>query len=219
MTFQKHPSETLVNLFKEKPYQGQSPEIAKVIFLSLDANYSEEITNHHFFQYILEYQKNGVSFWQKYGVHHPFILNEYPFKRNADGVPFHKRFSKLGLTKEYAENISFLELLNVPTIGKSSNQNAQFNDLVEITHLKYIDKIIASDRSKLILVSHKTLDRMQQYKKLYDVFAWLDYVQVTDKDYSVQLNTNRLVKIYHFSAWQIHAQIPYIRKLIDDWLT
>jgi hypothetical protein len=38
----------MVELFNEKPFQGQSPENAKVVLLSSDANYSPEISDHDF---------------------------------------------------------------------------------------------------------------------------------------------------------------------------
>ena len=38
MKFSRHPSEELVALFSKRPYQGQSPEKARIIFLSSDAS-------------------------------------------------------------------------------------------------------------------------------------------------------------------------------------
>jgi len=55
MKFDIHPSQQLVELFNKRPYQGQSPEKAKIIFLSSDANYSKQISEHRFFDFILEY--------------------------------------------------------------------------------------------------------------------------------------------------------------------
>ena len=49
MNFDKHPSKVLTSLFNRKPFQGQSPEQANIIFLSSDANYSPEISEHSFF--------------------------------------------------------------------------------------------------------------------------------------------------------------------------
>jgi len=91
--FDIHPSQEMITLFKSKPFQGQLPEKAEIIFLSSDANYSPEISNHAFFKYILEYQKDGVAFWSKYGCHHPFLLENYPFNKSNAGVPFHRNFS------------------------------------------------------------------------------------------------------------------------------
>lgn len=120
LRFQKHISAEMVDLFNKKPFQGQSPENAQIVFLSSDANYSPRISEHQFFKYILEYQKDGISFWEKYNCHHPFLLPNYPFDKNTAGVPFHRNFSKLGLGLEYAEYICFLELLDIPTIGNKS---------------------------------------------------------------------------------------------------
>jgi len=65
MDFQKHTSTEMVLLFQNKPYQGQDPLKAKILFLSSDANYSPKISEHPFFKYVLEYHKNGVDFWKK----------------------------------------------------------------------------------------------------------------------------------------------------------
>ena len=218
MTFQKHTCPNLVKLFKNKPYQGQSSEYAKIIFLSLDANYSEEISKHDFFKYILEYQKDGILFWEKYGVHHPFLLEEYPFKRNTGGVPFHKKFSKLGLNSEHAKSICFLELLDLPTIGNSSGNNKIFNSLVDINHLKYIDSIIQSDKKKLILVPDKALKRMMEFRKSDNIFNWLDYRYNINKTFKNNINSNKVVKIFHFSAPEKPNQLSDIKNLIDGWV-
>ncbi len=115
--YRKHHSAELNTLFKAKPYQGQDPEKAKVIILGTDANYSEEISYHQFFEYILEYHVDGVKFWKEYNVHHPFLLENYPFNKTGGGVPYHRNFSKLGYNSDYAEIFSFVELLDIPTIG------------------------------------------------------------------------------------------------------
>ena len=130
MKFAIHPSKVLVDLFRNKPYQGQSPLDAKVIFLSSDANYSPEISNHSFFNSIIEYQRDGIKFWENYGHHHPFLLEDFPFNKTSGGRPFHNTFSRLGLTQKYAKNISFLELLDIPTIGNKSENKDLFYSLI-----------------------------------------------------------------------------------------
>ena len=130
MKFNIHPSKELVSLFKSKPYQGQLPADANIIFLSSDANYTSEISNHSFFNYIVEYQADGIKFWEKYGCHHPFLLKDFPFNKTSGGRPFHNTFSRLGLTQAYAKNISFVELLDVPTIGNKSENKDLFYSLI-----------------------------------------------------------------------------------------
>jgi hypothetical protein len=218
MNFQKHTSAEMVSLFQNKPYQGQDPLKAKILFLSSDANYSPEISEHDFFKYILEYHDDAVSFWKKYKVHHPFLLPNYPFHKGKAGVPFHRNFSKLNLSAEYADQISFIELLDIPTIGnKSANMNL-FWELVSEEHLRNLDMIIQGCNEKLIFISGGTLKDMKKMKKLYKVFNWLDYPCNANSKYSYKVNESTIQKIYHFSARQIHGQIPDIRNHIDNFL-
>ena len=73
MEFGIRPSTEIVSLFKSKPYQGQSPDLASIIFL---------ISEHEFFNSILEYQRDGVAFWEKHQCHHPFLMESYPFQKS-----------------------------------------------------------------------------------------------------------------------------------------
>ncbi len=218
MDFQKHTSTEMVSLFHNKPFQGQDPLKAKILFLNSDANYSPQISEHTFFKYILEYQEDGVNFWKKYNVHHPFLLPEYPFDKRKAGVPFHRNFSKLNLSSDYADHISFIELLDIPTIGnKSANKNL-FWTLISEEHLRNLDMIIQNDNEKLILISGAVLKDMKKMRKLYNVFNWLDYPSQSKSKYSYKINNSTIQEIYHFSAYQIHAQIPTIRNHIDNFL-
>ena len=218
MEFQKHTSAEMVSLSQNKPYQGQDPHKAKILFLSSDANYSPEISEYGFFRYILEYQEDGVNFWEKYNVHHPFLLPEYPFNRNEAGVPFHRNFSKLKLSQEYAEQISFVELLDIPTIGNKSEDKELFWEFVSEDHLRFLDTVIQNDNEKLILIPGGVLKEMKKMKKLYNVFNWLDYPCQTKSKYNHKVNNSTIKEIYHFSSSHIHAQIPEIRTCIDDFL-
>ena len=218
MEFQKHTSVEMVKLFQDKPYQGQDPRKAKIIFLSSDANYSPRISEHDFFNYILEYQKDGVGFWKKYNVHHPFLLPDYPFNKTQAGVPFHRKFSKLKLSSDYSDKISFLELLDVPTIGNKSENRKLFWELVSEKHLRFIDSIIQNDKEKLILAPGAVLEDMVKMKELYNVFNWLDYSSKSAATYSQRVNNSTIRKIYHFSSSHIHGQIAEIRDQIDKFL-
>ena len=229
MCYGIHPNEELRKLFKEKPYQGQDPKEAKIIFLNTDANYPEGLTaDHNFFKYIKEYHKDGVSFWKEHKVHHPFLLDEYPFR--TGGLKFHQNFRCLCLDSSYAENISFVELLDVPTYGNRSNNNNMniFYELINEEHLKWIDNLVYSNSGKLIFASIKSdeaFEIMDNIRMDYGVFDWLDEVENNRNNYrgikdiqEVKFKSNSIRIIYHFSADLIHAQIPHIRKIIDDWL-
>ncbi len=225
MVFEKHPSYELVELFKKKPYQGACPEKARIIFLGSDANYSPKITNHDFFKYILEYHKDGIAFWERYKVHHPFLHSKYPkgkeFGRRKDGVPYHRNFSKIGLDSSYAKYISFMELLDIPTMGmgKREDNNKRFDELVNPAHLKRIDELITSPGDRLIFVSKGVLEDMLRLKRKYDLFGWLPEKLPQGEDKFVyEDGSNSIQKIYHFSSWQIHAELPGLKVKIDDWL-
>jgi len=218
MDFQKHTSPEMVALFNKKPFQGQSPENAKIVFLSSDANYSPEISDHSFFNYILEYQKDGIAFWEKYGCHHPFLLPNYPFNRNMAGVPFHRNFSKIGLSSEHAKYISFLELLDIPTIGNKSQNKNLFYELISLRHLEYIERLMLSDTNKLFFVSNGVLKDIAKFKKSYPIFQWLNAEKTSGTQYSKSIKSNKIKEIYHFSAYQIHSQIEEISLEISQWL-
>ena len=218
MKFQKHTSAELVDLFTRKPFQGQYPEKAEIVFLSSDANYSPKISEHAFFNKILEYQNEGVAFWEKYKCHHPFLLSEYPFNKNKAGVPFHRNFSKIGLSPEYASKISFLELLDIPTIGNKSQDPDLFYSLISKEHLKFIDRIILGGGNKLFFVSNGVLKNMMKLKKDYQVFSWLDRPSNATGQYSETISGNKIQEIYHFSSWQIHGQLSDIYLSITNWV-
>lgn len=218
MNFKKHTSSEMVELFNRKPFQGQSPEKAKVIFLSSDANYSPEISNHQFFNYILDYQKDGITFWKKYQCHHPFLLPNYPFNKNTGGVPFHRNFSKIGLGSEHAEHISFLELLDIPTIGNKSQNKKLFYELVSKSHLEYIENLMIGGGNKLFFVSNGVLKDIAKLKRNHPVFKWLDFKIPAESQYSKTIKGNRIKEIYHFSSWQIHGQISEISAEINGWI-
>ena len=110
-----HPSLALVDLFEKKPYQGAIPDVAKFLFIGLDANYSQNIESEVIFPRIVEYHENGELFWQRHGVHHPFLLPEF----SGDGRFYHKSFSRIGFGPQHAGMVSFVELLHLPTIGRS----------------------------------------------------------------------------------------------------
>lgn len=218
MKFNIHPSDELVELYRKRPYQGQSPEKASIIFLSSDANYSPEISNHPFFENILEYHKDGAAFWKKHGCHHPFLLPSYPFDSRTGGVPFHRRFSKLGLGPQHAEHISFLELLDVPTIGNRSENKDRFLELLSPDHLRYIDRLILGGGHKMFFVSGGVLRDIATIRRSHAVFSWLDGTAGAKQAFAKMVNGNMIKKMHHFSSFQIHGQLKQIRSDIDEWL-
>lgn len=157
--YQLHPSKKLNELFQEKPFQGVSPENAKFLFVGLDANYAENIESQKIFEKVVEYHSDGVSFWQKYKVHRPFLLDEY----KGDGKKYHKNFARIGFQEKAANLISFIELLPFPTVGRNK---LAINDLPE-NHLCKINNWIMNDSAKYIFISSGVANLMRKSGQFY----------------------------------------------------
>ena len=141
--YQIHPSKRLKELFENKPYQGANPLDATFLFIGLDANYAENIEQQAIFSQIVEYHQNGVLFWEKYGIHHPFLLPNY----KGDGKRFHQNFAKIGFSAAQANDISFIELLHVPTFGRNQ---LSLEDLSH-THLNFYTKLCFVEMQNIYL--------------------------------------------------------------------
>ena len=201
--FSIHPSKRLVELFNRKPYQGANPETASILILGNDANYSEEISSHPFFESILEYHEDGVSFWQKYGVHHPFLLSDYPFNKTAGGVPYHRKVSKLGFNPDFAVKVSFVELLDVPTIGNATQNMKTFYELLNPDHLRWLESLIYSDQYKFVLINRTLIKEVSKISRFHGVLTKLNSdIQRSSQEILVDEDNLTLYKGYSFSASQ-----------------
>ncbi|HRG18733.1 MAG TPA: hypothetical protein PLP39_06555 [Flavobacterium lutivivi] len=150
--FQKHPSLQLNEFYSKKSYQGANPVDAKIIFVGRDPNWAINIEEKSMFPLVKEYLEDGVSFWKKYNIHHPFLHPEY----KGDGKRYHKMFSKLDLKSIYADKISFVELIGFPTTGMAKkNRNRFINFLLSTDnkkHLISLDEILNSP-DKIIFIA------------------------------------------------------------------
>jgi len=209
MNYGKHANTDLVNLFQKKPYQGQNPESAIIIFVGLDANYSELILD-CFFDEIIEYQTDGIKFWNKYGKHHPFLLDDYPLPKNKDGVHYHRHFAKLKLDKSYATHISFVELLDIPTMGKTDEKI--FFELLNPKHLAWLDKIFLDGAERAVFLSNSVIVKMKN-KQCKGYFDWLPK-KVDNKGFIKKVGNTSFYKYSHFSAYQIHSEIDEFKKIV-----
>ncbi len=85
------------------------------------------------------------------------MLDEYPFERTKDGVPFHRKFSSMGLSSEVAEEVSFVELLDVATIGIKSKDRDQYRKLANPEHLDYLRSLFVDGGPRTIFISSTVL--------------------------------------------------------------
>lgn len=163
--YQSHPSPELNRLFIERPFQGADPEKAKYVFVGLDANYASDLENSSSYHEVLEYHLDGVAFWQKYGVHHPFLLSSY----RGDGRRYHINFARIGFTSKEASDVSFIELLHVPTVGRSMLESSDLKG----NHLQLINTLITRGDYRHVFLSAGVIRLMQASGH----FQWLERAQ------------------------------------------
>lgn len=211
--FGLHHSEDLRQLFAgmEVPYQGQDPKKARVVFVGTDANYSPALHRHtDFFERILEYHRDGVAFWHRHGIHHPFLLPEYPLPKNSGGVPYHRKFASMGLTAEYAEHISFVELLDLPTTGRVDTKT--FWHLFNPDHARRLDHLLSAGDERVVLLSNNVILRMKEARDRFGLFPWLPGNPAQGLFH--QIGSTRFYKVMHFSVSVSTAQLNSLASLI-----
>ncbi|MFC3110796.1 hypothetical protein ACFQAT_11570 [Undibacterium arcticum] len=187
-----HPSPELNALFAHKPYQGAAPERARFLFIGLDANYDAEIETKPIFSKVREYHDDGVAFWRKHGVHHPFLLPEY----SGDGRRYHQSFSRIGFGPEHADLVSFIELLHVPTVGR----NILAANNLDATHLNMLNAAILGGNPTHIFIPRSVAGLM----RATGVFPWLAKVpqeQAGSLDLLFRTGTKTVYSHLHFSAY------------------
>ena len=210
--YSPHKNSKLHELFSHNPYQGADPATARFLFFGLDANYDPNIEAMCCFSEIVSYLKDGVVYWQQRGYHHPFRHPEY----RGDGALYHRRFAEIGFTKEHAELVSFVELIDVPTSGRSILQP---NDL-KWSHLDRLRGWLQDGRAAYIFIPpgvSRLLRRTSQ-------FSWLSGKPISyDGAMPVLFRSNEKVifATFHFSCVGKHClkkdrvlQIRDIGKLV-----
>jgi len=211
--YSKHPSAELNKIFSERPYQGQNPEKADFIFLGLDANFAPGIETNNFYPYIKEYLSDGIGFWKKHNVHHPFRLPQYP---NGDGSVYHRNFAKLNLTSAFSEKVSFVELLDVPTVGKTNRK--EFLELLNPGYIRYLENILLNNnRKKTLFISKSVLKYLESIKASHNLFAWLPSAPSFRLNNICLIFENESLRIYgvtHFSATISNQHLKQIQEAI-----
>ncbi|MHB8883224.1 MAG: hypothetical protein ACYC69_17160 [Thermodesulfovibrionales bacterium] len=210
MSYTMHPSEKLVSMFREKPWQGCNPFTAQFLFVGLDANYAADIETS--LPEVFDYLRSGVDFWQTTGVHHPFRLPQY----KGSGKKYHDKFAEIGFTSEYAKLVSFVELLHLPTIGISKLNAGDLSS----GHLHSLADIIEHGEAKYIFMSSSVATLMRQT----DVFPWVPEKPIRmDGDLAVLRDQNgrTIYSMYHLSCygWQLEVlnrQIKQVRNIVES---
>jgi len=196
--FDRHPSLILNELYSKKNYQGANPIDAKILFVGRDPNWSSELESKEMFPFVSDYLKDGVTFWRKHQIHHPFLLPNY----KGDGKRYHKIFSKLKVESKYADKISFVELIGFPTTGMAKTNKKTFIDYLlsneNRSHLIELDKLLNSF-DKVIFVAWGLMNDFEFLYKKTGLFERLAELNKTKMDIS-ELNKYENIYIHrHFS--------------------
>jgi hypothetical protein len=207
-----HGSKRLIEHFRHKPWQGNAPMLATFLFVGLDANYNADIEE--MLPKIFDYLDDGVNWWQTNvaGVHHPFRLPEY----HGDGKRYHNNFAKIGFTPCDAELVSFVELLHVPTTGRSALTRGELSD----DHLRWLSNIFDNGAAKYIFFVGQRVARLMRERGM---FFWLRSRPLgTDGNLKVlrQQDGRTIYEMYHLAAygWQwatLNAQIAQISQIVQ----
>ena len=218
--YDRHESPRLNEAFKG--YQGQDPQYAKFIFFGLDANFVGDIHENPRFTEVIEevidYLNDGVAYWQNNIRHHPFLSNAY---KNESGYKYHYRFSKLGLTQEFADRVSFVELLHCPTYG-----NTHLPRLMELlveedneNYLREIDNVLFSaNREKSVYIARGVYPKLYKIAKSFQCFTCLPKPQKFQRNRMYTISDCGNLKIYiitHFSDAISDAHLAEIRRTIQ----
>ena len=210
--FQKHPSRALINLYKERNFQGANPIDAKVLFVGKDPNWAINIEELSIFELVEEYLNDGVRFWKKYNIHHPFLHPKY----NGEGKKYHKAISKLNLESKLADKISFIEIIGFPTTGMSSLNYKQFNEYLlsqeNKNHLIELDKLL-NNPEKLIFVFWGIINYLKylnQKTGLFEKFANIDKQTMNRTD------LNKVGNIYFHKHFSMGISTETLRKISNE---
>lgn len=203
-----HQNIKLHELFSHKPYQGADPAISSSLFFGLDANYDQKIDTQRCFSEIISYLEDGVRYWKERGFHHPFRHPDY----RGDGSLYHRRFAEIGFTKEHAEQVSFVELIDVPTFGRSK---LTIDDL-KVSHIDRLSDWVLKGRAAYIFMPLSVSRLLRKTPQ----FSWLPEKPIgRDGSLPVLFRSDQKVVYmsYHFSYYgnkDFDLQLRDISKLI-----
>ncbi len=131
------------------------------LFVGLDANFDASIDEtlpierrHILSGEVFDYLDNCRDWLDRVEVHHPFRLPRF----HGDGRRYHDTIAEMGFTSRNASLVSFVELLKIPTTGRS---NLILTDL-NLDYLSDLNNIFVNGEARYIFVSGKVTKLMRQ---------------------------------------------------------
>ena len=212
--FEKHPSKLLNELYSKRNYQGANPFDAQILFVGRDPNWAFDVETKEMFNYVSEYLSDGITFWETYNIHHPFLLPNY----KGDRKRYHKIFSKLNVESNLASKISFVELIGFPTTGMAKSNNKIFLEYLisaeNRKHLIELDKLL-NNSEKTIFVAWGLLEDFKFLNRETGLFRKLAEIDKSKMNIS-ELNQNENIYIHrHFSDAISNSTLEKMKKEIN----
>ncbi|HYC47803.1 MAG TPA: hypothetical protein VED01_20215 [Burkholderiales bacterium] len=209
-----HPDPRLQQLFKAKPFQGAEPGSAQFLFFGLDANFDPAIGTKPYFGEIESYLENGPRYWRERGFHHPFLHPEY----RGHGASYHRRFAGIGFRPEHAEQVAFVELIELATYGTSRLRRSDLSP----THLQRLARWVLEGNASVVFMPPNVVSLLCKT----DEFGWLK-ADPDDLEGPLKVvfrsSAKLIVSPFHFSYYgrgytkpEREAQIAAIRRLTID---
>lgn len=215
--FQRHPSSSLNELYSIKNYQGQNPKVADILFVGKDPNWCIDIESSNIFHLVTEYLNDGVNFWYKYNIHHPFLNKDYA----GDGKKYHQAVARINIPSHYSNKISFIELIGFSTTGMSSVNYKQFNEYLlsneNKSHLEELDYLL-NDSNKTAFLYWGMIEQLKFINKHTGLFKKLSKI---DKTNMIRTDLNKFENLYfhkHFSMGISRETLYKISVVINDKL-
>ena len=211
MPYELHPSACLRTPFEHRQFQGAAPCLARFLFVGLDANYAPDIEGHPIFPRVVEYHEDGPGFWRRHGVHHPFLLPGY----GGDGRFYHRTFASIGFQAAHASDVSFAELLAVPTVGTSQLEPCD----LEAGHLEWLNALIKDGPCEHVFISPKVASLMRASRR----FPWMPKRELLGDgplDYYYRVPGKTVHAHLHFSSYgkcsaKKAAQLEVMRQFVS----
>ena len=214
-TFGRHPSKRLNDLYLIKNYQGANPIDAKVIFVGRDPNWAADIDERKMFESVVEYLTDGIAFWEKHNIHHPFLLSGY----KGDGRKYHRNFSRMNLDSSVANKISFVELIGFPTTGMAGSNSTLFKQYLfsdaNRENLRLLNKVL-NDPNKIIFIAWGLT---ANFKAIYNKTGLLRRFAEIDKRGMNRKKLNKVENVYihpHFSDSIYNATLAEMEKKVKQ---
>lgn len=207
--------------------------VYQVIFIGKYPNWPENISTWTIYPEVLEYWESPTAYWKKYGRYHP-LLSENAFDPitggYGDGHRYHTNFSKLGLSSDYADYVTFTELIGVPVSGvmnyrdpvQKAKDEAEFERLLHNPeHLAFMKHLLFEAEGKVIFISRGVYNILRtRQQELFGLDSDILNTPFPLDSYEFRVlyqhGSSYIIAAQIFSSIDNDAYYPRYRRVIDS---